>query len=113
MKTIIGYSIVTHYDDKSTETTKIPGDRLILQVGGNGGSKYNYINADECPVHGAWRAVPGGTTKAGAAYGPFWSCDTARDEPRCTNRPSKEWVETHPPGRALPSKAEDFDDLPF
>jgi hypothetical protein len=102
-KTIIGYSIVTHYDDKSTETTKIPGDRLVLQVGGSQ-SKYTYINADECPVHGPWRAVPAGS-KNGKTWDAFWSCDVARDDPRCTNRPSKEWVETHP--------AEDFDSLPF
>ena len=116
MSEIIGYTIVTHYADKSTQTTKMGAAQAaaLASVAGRGGSKYNYINADECPTHGAWRAVPGGVTKDGREYLAFWSCDTAKDEPRCVNRPGKEWVETHPPDRALPqTTSEDFDDLPF
>jgi hypothetical protein len=104
MKAIVGYSIVTHYDDKSTETTKIPGDRLILQVG-----KHTYLNSDACPIHGPWKAMPGGTSKStGRAYNAFWTCDVPQGAPRCVNKPSREWEETHPP-----AIAEDFSDLQF
>jgi len=93
-------------------------------------SRYNYLNADECPVHGPWRAVPGGTSaKTGKPYAAFYACDQPQGEERCLNKPSNEWVETHPidkvpraEQRAAPvnspdyqptTTAADFDDLPF
>jgi hypothetical protein len=117
-KRVIGYTITTHYDDTSTSTMKMSVEAaaaLLSVTGRSGGSKYTYINADECPVHGPWRAVPGGTTKDGRDYGPFWGCDQEKGEPRCTNKPHKDWVETHPPERALPRRDDGaaFDDLPF
>ena len=109
MKRVIG--ITVHYDDQTT--LKVPADGLQVVIGSQGGgSKYTYINADECPIHGAWRAVPAGS-KDGRSWGAFWSCDVAKGDPRCTNRPSKEWVETHPPERVLPEPEGEFDSLPF
>jgi hypothetical protein len=110
MKKAIG--ITVHYDDQTTLKVPVEGFQVVV---GNvaGGSKYTYINADECPIHGPWRAVPAGE-KNGKTWSAFWSCDVQKGDPRCTNRPSKEWVETHPPERVLPdTTAEDFDDLAF
>jgi len=84
-------------------------------------SKHNYLNADECPVHGPWRAVPSGVSKTGKPYPAFWACDQPQGEERCTNKPSHDWVETHPPERkdtdeptgTPTTTAADFDDLPF
>lgn len=109
MTKLIGLTF--HYEDGTT--TKARADGITIVVGAvPGASKYQYINADECPVHGKWRAVPAGE-KNGKTWSAFWSCDTPKDAPRCTNRPSKEWVETHPPERILPQENGDFDDLPF
>lgn len=116
MSEVIGYTIVTHYADKSTQTTKMSAAQAaaLASVVGKPASKYTYINSDECPIHGPWRAVPGGTTASGRDYPAFWSCDVAKGEERCRNKPSTEWVETHPPERVIPTTtAEDFDSLPF
>ena len=131
MARTIGYSIIAHKDDGSTEVvTKVPGERITLAPAGAAprGSKYEYINADECPEHGPWRAVPGGISRAGKEYRAFWACDQPQGEERCKYKPSREWVETHPPERAAggadqadppepktppKEKAGDFDNLPF
>ena len=114
MSEVLGYTIVTHYADTTTQTTKLSAAQVtaLVSVAGKPASKYTYINADECPLHGTWRAVPAGS-KDGRSWGAFWSCDVAKGDPRCTNRPSKEWVETHPPERVLPEPEGEFDSLPF
>ena len=130
-KKLLGWT--AHYDDGTQE--KFAADAMIsllktlgLNAGGGGGGRYNYLNADECPTHGPWRAVPAGTSKAtGKPYPAFWACDQEQGEERCTNKPAREWVETHPPDRAnndssqvapeptaAPAQsASEFDDLPF
>jgi hypothetical protein len=122
MKKAIG--ITVHYDDQTT--LKVPVEGFQIVVGGGGQSRYDYLNADECPVHGPWKAVPAGISKnSGKHYNAFWTCDTDRDEPRCTNKPAREWVETHPASGTAPDQAPtpeppaaasssgEFDDLPF
>ena len=114
MSEVIGYTIVTHYADKSTQTTKMSAAQAaaLVSVAGSSKPKYQYINADECPTHGAWRSVPGGVSKnTGKPYNAFWTCDVPHGEPRCTYKPSDEWVETHPPAATPPQ--ESYDDLPF
>lgn len=125
--------VTIHHDDQST--LKVPiGDlaaafaALETAYRGTGGrqSQYNYLNADACPEHGPWKAVPAGVSKnTGKSYDAFWTCDTEMGAPRCKNKPSREWVETHPAGRndasqvapepsgAPAMSASDFDDLPF
>lgn len=140
-KKLTGISLTKHYDDGSTEAwAKVPAPAVgailaaglaTAPVGGRGsGSKYNYLNADACPVHGPWKAVQAGVSKStGRSYDAFWTCDTAQGEERCVNKPSREWVETHPPHMASgggfdqaptpeptgtpSSSASDFDSLPF
>ena len=135
-KQLVGISLTKHYSDGSTEAwQKVPAAAVgaILAAGLNaapqgGGGRYTYINADECPIHGPWKAVPAGTSKnTGKPYPAFWACDQAQGEPRCTNKPSRDWVETHPPDKAgddwtqtaieptaAPAQsASEFDDLPW
>jgi hypothetical protein len=109
VKTLIG--ITFHFDDGTVQ--KVPMSAMM------GGAKpdtgINWLNADECPIHGKWRALPGGVSKTtGKPYPAFWTCDV-KGELRCNNKPSKEWVETHPPERVLPRtySSEEFDSLPF
>jgi hypothetical protein len=107
MRTLLGMTL--HFDDGTAQ--KVPVSAL---VGEGGGARANFVNADECPTHGPWRAVPPGVSKStGRQYDAFWGCDQPKGEPRCVNKPSREWVETHPPGRALPAPVDDFSDLPF
>lgn len=123
MTKVLGYSIVEHHEDGTTVTiNKVSADKmmaLVSEMGGRGGgSKYTYLNADDCPVHGPWKAIQAGVSKStGKEYPAFWSCDTDRGEPRCTNKPSDDWVDTHPPHMAGKSVAAptagEFDDLPF
>lgn len=138
-KRLVGISLTKHYEDGSTEAwTKVPAPAVgaILAAGlatapvGNRGTggRFNYINADECPTHGKWKAVPAGTSKnTGNPYPAFWACDQEMGEERCLNKPSREWVETHPPDKAdddfsqqssEPSSApaqdaDEFSSLPF
>jgi hypothetical protein len=86
MRTLLGMTL--HFDDGTAQ--KVPVSAL---VGEGGGARANFVNADE--------------------YDAFWGCDQPKGEPRCVNKPSREWVETHPPGRALPAPVDDFSDLPF
>lgn len=121
--------VTIHHDDKSI--LKVPITDLaaamqaLLMTHGRGG-KNNYINADECPVHGPWRGVPAGVSKSsGKPYNAFYACDQEQGEERCTNRPAKEWVETHPVGGVAPDQAptaepsgpasdtDEYDSLPF
>ena len=102
-KKLLGWT--AHYDDGTQE--KFRAEDLITLIktlglnGGGGGGRYNYINADECPVHGPWRAVPAGISKnTGKPYPAFWACDQDQGEERCTNKPHRDWVETHPPDKA-------------
>jgi len=132
MANVVGYSLIEHREDGSTEVlAKISPNTMaaaMAKIAGFGGqrSKYNYINADACPTHGPWKAVPAGVSKAGKPYSAFWACDQEMGEERCTNKPSREWVETHPPERGGngpsqqampeptgPSSAGEYDDLPF
>ena len=140
-------TVLKHFDDGSSEQMAKVNPATVAAILAAGlavmptqqhqQSRYNYINADKCPVHGAWKSVPAGTSKnTGKPYPAFWACDQEMGEERCTNKPSREWVETHPPDRAgndasqvapgerqaapvyakdyVPeTKAEDFDDLPF
>jgi len=130
-KKLLGWT--AHYDDGTQE--KFRAEDMItliktlgLNGGGGGGGRYTYINADECPTHGPWRAVPAGTSKStGKPYPAFWACDQEQGEERCTNKPSRDWVETHPPDRAdddfsqkaseptaAPAQSSsEFDDLPW
>lgn len=134
MTETIGYSLVEHAKDGTSKTVyKIGMDKLTamlvqLQMPQQRG-KYTYLNADECPVHGPWRAVPGGISKnTGKPYNAFWACDQEKGEERCLNKPHADWVETHPADRAAndttqedvvpkgykpTESAADFDDLPF
>jgi len=129
MPKITGVSV--HRDDRSR--LDIPIDDLAAAVqalmtvlaGQRSGGQYTYLNADECPVHGPWKAVPAGVSKnTGKSYHAFWTCDTEMGAARCTNKPAKEWVETHPPERNDASQASapepsgapsagEYDDLPF
>jgi len=133
---LIGISLIKHFEDGTTENwTKVsaPAVGAILAAGlatapvTRSGSN-TYINADECPKHGPWRAVPASiSAKTNKPYNAFWACDQDIGEERCTNKPHSEWVETHPAGRggddasqlapeptAPPvNTAADFDDLPF
>ena len=129
-KKLLGWT--AHYDDGTQEKFRAEDMITLIKTlglnGGGGGGKYTYLNADECPVHGPWRAVPAGTSKStGKPYPAFWACDQEQGEERCTNKPSREWVETHPPDKAgndasqqaqeptaAPAQtASEFDDLPF
>ena len=128
---IIGYSVIEHHDDGSTKViNKVTSDTMAALISGMGGTargQYTYLNADECPVHGPWRAVPAGVSKTTQKpYPAFWACDQEQGEPRCTNKPSKDWVETHPADRkgndasqvapeptTVPSQTDDFSELPF
>ena len=97
---------------------------------GGGGGRYNYLNADSCPTHGPWKAVPAGVSKStGKPYPAFYACDQEMGEERCTNKPNRDWVQTHPiggvsidqaptpeppeQGGSLADKMGEFDDLPF
>jgi hypothetical protein len=116
MKKAIG--ITVHYDDQTTSKHAIADVILGLTSKGGGQSKYTYLNADDCPLHGAWKLVPAGSNQErGTSWDAFWACE----ERGCTNKPSKDWVETHPPDRGgstppPPTEApssDEFDDLPF
>lgn len=131
MSNVLGYTVVTHYADKTTRELKVTAEQAaaIVAVAGGGrtGGKYQYINADECPEHGPWRAVPAGNRKSdGKPYPAFWACDQPQGEERCTYKPSREWEETHPAERHFAgpdqaptpeptgqSAAGQYDDLPF
>ena len=130
--TVIGYSVVEHSDDNTTRViNKVSVNDMTALVSGlaTGAARpqHTYLNADACPVHGPWRAVPAGISKgSGKSYPAFWACDQDQGEERCANKPSKAWVETHPAERNDPSQFEppeptaaptsqagEFDDLPF
>ena len=101
MKQAIG--ITVHYDDQTTLKVPVAGFQFV--IGGQGGQN-TYLNADACPTHGAWRAVDAGVSKGtGKPYPAFWACDQEQGEARCTNKPAREWVETHPPGGVAPDQA--------
>ena len=130
---ILGYSVVEHHDDGSTKViNKVSANDMAALISGMGGARrggqYTYLNADACPEHGAWRAVPAGISKTtNKPYKAFWGCDQPAGEERCTNKPSREWVETHPADRsgndasqfapneppAAAASSSEFDDLPF
>ncbi len=121
--------VTIHHDDKSI--LKVPITDLaaamqaLLMTHGRGGAKSSYLNADECPVHGPWRAVPAGVSqRTRNSYPAFYACDQEQGEERCTNKPSREWVETHPidgtppdqaqtPEPTAPASGGEYDDLPF
>lgn len=119
VKKAIGITI--HYDDSSID--KVAIDTVVNAIAARpaGRSNVNWLNADECPIHGPWKLVPAGHNEAkGTQWRAFYTCDTEQGAPRCTNKPAREWVETHPPepppvsssaGGGSPS--DDFDDLPF
>jgi len=122
VKNAIG--ITVHYDDQTTLKVPIAGFQIV--IGEQQRPPATYLNADECPKHGKWRAVAAGTSaKSGKPYPAFWACDQEQGEARCTNKPSREWVETHPPGGVGPDQAPtpepaeapvsgtEFDSLPF
>jgi len=126
---VLGYTVIEHSDDGSTKViNKVSLDKmtaLVSEMGGRParGGKYTYLNADECPDHGPWKGVPAGVSKkTGKPYNAFYTCE----DDECVNRPTKEWVETHPVGGVAPDQqappepnsapkesAADFDDLPF
>lgn len=112
MSKVLGYSIIAHREDGSTETvTKIPGERITLAPVGAGGArgKYNRLNADECPEHGPWKGVPAGVSKkTGKSYEAFYTCV----EDGCLNRPTKDWEETHPVQKPEPAE-ESWGDVDF
>jgi hypothetical protein len=61
----------------------------------------NWLNADECPIHGKWKVVAAGSNQQkGTDWEAFWTCDVAQGDPRCTNKPARDWVDTHPAGGA-------------
>ena len=75
---------------------------------------------------GAWRVEVGTgwhLKEHQQAVPAFWACYQEMGEERCINKPSREWVETHPPDRAgydasqvdtaPPPSDGEFDDLPF
>jgi len=125
--------VTIHHEDGST--LKVPVSDLAAAFAaletayrgtGGGGGKYTYLNEDACPVHGPWKAIPAGVSKnTGRSYDAFWTCDTAQGEDRCTNKPSRDWIETHPAARGDASQATfepttataqdtgEYDDLPF
>ena len=132
MSTIIGYSVVAHHDDGTTQTiNKVSANKMAALISEQGGRPAssggkNYINADGCPEHGAWAVQPAGVSKTtGKSYNAFWKCDGRVDGEFCKNAPSRDWVETHPAGANDASQvateptntpattAADFDDLPF
>ena len=110
MKKAIGITI--HYDDQSID--KVPIDVVINAAVATpaGSSNVNWLNADECPIHGPWEAIAAGVSKkTGKHYTAFWTCDIEQGSPRCSNKPSRDWVETHPTpadsrrGNLLPAAA--------
>ena len=135
MANVVGYSLIEHREDGSTEVlAKISPNTMaaaMAKIAGFGGqrqSKYIYDNADTCPVHKTpWTVKPGGSNEErGTKWAAFWKCDGKIEDEWCNHRPSKAWVETHPPEHAEPiaapvnspnyvpkDKASDFDDLPF
>jgi len=116
-KSAIGITI--HYDDDTVDKVPIAVviNAVAAQPAGRGNA--NWINADECPEHGPWKAIASGVSKTtGREYHAFWTCDTEQGAPRCTNKPSRDWIETHPPGgvsSSAPSQRDEnfFDDLSF
>jgi hypothetical protein len=136
---LVGVTLIKNYDDGTTETwvkVAAPAIGAILAaglatapVGSRGtGSKYVYENVDACSEHGtAWTVKEGGSNaERGTQWPAFWKCDAKIGDEWCNHRPSKAWVETHPPSRndasqapspeptATPAQvAGDFDDLPF
>lgn len=127
-KKLVGVSLIKHYDDGSTEAwqkVSAPAIGAILAAGlavaqstQRSGSKHVYENSDVCTAHNApWTVKEGGyNEERGTRWPAFWKCD-GKDENDdwCNHRPSKAWVETHPPDRAGndAESASDFDDLPF
>lgn len=122
--------VTIHHDDQSVLKVPIADLAAALtalqtayQGTGSGRGKGNYLNSDTCPLHGPWSVQQGGVSKStGRPYESFWKCDGKDDDGEfCKNRPSKAWVETHPPhmaGRSAssPEPAADpgeFDNLPF
>ena len=104
-------TVLKHYDDGSTEQMAKINPATVAAILAAGlavmptqqrpQSRYNYINADACPTHGPWKAVPAGVSKnTNKPYPAFWACDQPQGEERCTNKPGRDWVETHPPDKA-------------
>lgn len=133
-KKLVGISLIKHYDDGSTEAWQkvaAPAVGAILAAGlatspvGNrgAGGKYVYENSDTCTEHGTpWSVKEGGhNAERGTSWPAFWKCDGKIGDDWCNHRPSKAWVETHPPHMAgqhvsepAPANdADDFDSLPF
>ena len=65
-------------------------------AGGAGGrqrQRFNWIDGPNCPLHGAWKVIPGGySEKKQTNYDAFYVC---KDDD-CPNRPSRSWTDTHP-----------------
>jgi hypothetical protein len=105
-KSAIGMTI--HYDDGTVQKMPISvvvnilaenTGRIAGQPAGRGNA--NWLNADECPIHGPWKAIAAGSNQErGTTWQAFWTCDTAQGDERCTNKPAREWTETHPAARA-------------
>ncbi len=124
MKSAIGLTI--HYDDETT--LKITIDKVVLTLSekprGKGGGKYEYLEQDNCPTHGPWHWVKPGTRADGSSWDGFWTCDTERGAPYCTNRPGRQWLANHPsPAQtnqleyatppATVDETDEYDSLPF
>ena len=126
-------TVLKHYDDGTSEQMAKVNPATVAAILAAGlavmptqqqpQGRYNYLNADACPVHGAWKAVPAGVSKnSGKPYPAFYACDQEMGEERCINKPSRDWVETHPLDTAsndasqvdtAPGPAGEFDDIPF
>ena len=128
-------TVLKHFDDGSSEqmakvnpatvASILAAGLAVMPTQQRAQGRYTYLNADRCPDHGAWKAVPAGVSKkTGKAYDAFYACDQDMGEERCTNKPSREWEQTHPPDRAGndasqvdtapgPADSSEFDDLPF
>jgi hypothetical protein len=57
----------------------------------------------ECPVHfRPWTVKEGGMSKAGKPYSAFWKCNGKNEDGSfCDKKPTKEWIKTHDPEKAL------------
>lgn len=57
----------------------------------------------ECPVHfKPWTIKEGGMSKNGKPYSAFWKCSAKNEDGSyCDKKPTREWVKTHDPEKAL------------
>ena len=115
MKKAIGITI--HYDDQTIDKMAIDAVVNAVNEKPAGRSNTNWLNADECPIHGPWKLIPAGSNEVkGTKWVAFYTCDIEQGQIRCSNKPSREWVETHPPTpppAASSGGDENFDDLAF